>query len=579
MSEWIWFDVEANGFLKEMTKIHVICMCGPDGVVASYADQPGYLPLAEAYARLKKADKVVAHNTWGYDYWAVNKVAPGTIRREQVEDSLMLSRMRWPEASHSLAHIGEQMGYPKMEYTLGFEEFNTTMVEYCEQDVRVLFRWWKEHLADYYWNFQDAVQLENKVTYILEKQRQHGFRIDLKGLQEREAALTDEFKFIHEELQNIFPPIVEKRISEKTGKRLKDKVIEFNPNSGQQVAERLIEKYGWQPEEFTPSGIPKTSEDILGKLDYPEAKMLARAARITKMLGQISHGKNAWLKLEKDGRLHGMVKSCGARTHRMSHAYPNMAQVDKELREYFLPDEGHVLVGADASGLELRLLSHLLARYDGGRYVDIVCDGDVHSENQKAAALSSRDSAKTFIYAMIYGGGAYKIGTIIEDDARKAGDMDFVSVAGATANRGKKAKNTFFKNTPGMKQLMKGIDRAHETRVDKSGTAWFKGIDGRPLANHQKYAALNTVLQSMGAIVMKKALVMFDDWLEQHPCRDHVHYVANVHDEVQFSCKPEYAELVGQSFVECIEMAAEALGIRCPLTGEYKIGNNWKETH
>ena len=265
-----------------------------------------------------------------------------------------------------------------------------------------------------------------------------------------------------------------------------------------------------------------------------------------------------------DGRVHGRVITNGAVTGRMTHQSPNMAQVPNagspygpECRQCFTVEEGNVLVGADASGLELRMLAHYMGDES---YVKTVTEGsskdgtDVHTVNQRAAGLSTRDDAKTFIYAFLYGAGDAKIGSII----------------GGNARDGERLKSRFLKSTPALQRLRDKV-------AVYASKGYVPGLDGRKIWVRSEHAALNSLLQGAGAIVMKQALVILEGNLRKYniPFK----FVANVHDEWQIETSPEYATRVGVAAVAAIRQAGVVYNLRCPLDGEYKIGRNWKETH
>ena len=273
----------------------------------------------------------------------------------------------------------------------------------------------------------------------------------------------------------------------------------------------------------------------------------------------------SWLEaVKEDGRVHGKVITNGAVTGRMTHSSPNMAQIPNagsvyghECRECWTVEDGNVLVGCDASGLELRMLAHYMK--DEG-YVRTVTEGsskdgtDVHTVNQRAAGLATRDSAKTFIYAFLYGAGDAKIGSII----------------GGTAKDGERLKTKFLKQTPSLAKLLERVKK-------QAAKGWVPGLDGRRIWVRSEHAALNSLLQGAGAIVMKKALCIFYDKIKANKWP--VKLVANVHDEFQFECPPSVAEEAGKAARMSIIEAGEYFKLRCPLDGEYKIGRNWKETH
>lgn len=362
MLDPLFADVEGDNFLEDLERLWMIQLAeGVDGEVIVYADQPNYPPISTALDRLKEAPKVAFHNGMGYDLHAVNKLYPGTLNRYQIIDTLVLSRLMDSTAKrHALADIGDALGFPKGHFE-DFSQFSEEMVRYGKQDVRILQKAWKgEHrtgkpvrsMGAFYEKFQEAADLEFQTAYWISLQEQHGFRFDMEKAQLLETDLRVEVKEIEDKLQKVFPPIVTERYSEKqidkaTGKpkRLKDKVEVFNPGSREQIAQRLIDKYGWKPVEKTPTGLPKIDETILDGLVYPEAKLMSRYLQLGKKLGMLADGDNAWLKLAEarpDGTyyVHGRVNTLGARTHRMSHFKPNMAQVDGDhrMRELWVPD-------------------------------------------------------------------------------------------------------------------------------------------------------------------------------------------------------------------------------------------------
>jgi DNA polymerase I-like protein with 3'-5' exonuclease and polymerase domains len=377
------------------------------------------------------------------------------------------------------------------------------------------------------------------------------------------AQFADRMGTIEQELQQVFPPITTERYSEKTGKRLKDDVEVFNPGSRQQIAKRLI-SLGWKPTKTTEKGSVIVDEGTLAGVDFPEAKLVAEYLMLQKRYAQVKSWTDA---VQEDGRVRGKVITNGAVTGRMTHHSPNMAQIPsssspygEECRSCWIVDEGYSLVGADASGLELRMLAHYLndKRYVGKdideAYIREVCEGDIHTKNQNAAGLQTRPQAKTFIYAFLYGAGPSKIGSIV----------------GGKEKEGKRLIDTFLDNTPSLKALKSTIESA-------SAKGHIGGLDGRRLHIRSAHSALNTLLQSAGAIVMKKALVILSNKIKKD--KIDAHFVANVHDEWQIEVLKKDAEKVGRMAVEAIKEAGEELKLFCPLTGDYKIGSSWGQTH
>jgi DNA polymerase I-like protein with 3'-5' exonuclease and polymerase domains len=511
---------------------------------------------------IKAANLIVAHNGIAFDFYLLNKLWKCQITLKRVRDTLVLSRLLNPslEGGHSLANLGKLLGIQKSEFTdfdLQTESFEE-MVKYCKQDVEVLHRiynYLEAELKRQEFSTQSQ-ELEHEVQAIIAIQERNGFKFNEQSAMQLLAELKAKFDAITVEMQSIFPPrVTSGRTHKKTGKPLKDIIEPFNPGSRQQIAERLIEK-GWKPEKFTEKGSVIVDETTLEGLDFPEAKAIAEYLMLQKRIAQIE----SWIEhIQPDGRVHGRVITNGAVTGRMTHHSPNMAQVPNtgaiygaECRNLWTVEKGWKLVGIDASGLELRMLAHYMNDHE---YTNEVVSGDIHTANQTAAGLETRNQAKTFIYAFLYGAGAAKIGKIV----------------GGSAKEGQKLITNFLQNTPKLERLRERVADAYAKR------GVLLAIDGRKLLVRSEHSALNTLLQGAGAIVMKKALVLLHRNLTKRKIP--FKFVANVHDEWQIEVPEKYADEVGQSGVIAIRKAGLSFKMNCPLTGEYKIGDTWKETH
>jgi DNA polymerase I-like protein with 3'-5' exonuclease and polymerase domains len=511
---------------------------------------------------IKAASLIVAHNGIAFDFYLLNKLWKCQITLKRVRDTLVLSRLLNPslEGGHSLANLGKLLGIQKSEFidfdlqTQSLDE----MVQYCKQDVEVLHRiynYLEAELKRQEFSTQSQ-ELEHEVQAIIAVQERNGFKFDEQSAMQLLAELKAKLDAITVEMQGIFPPrITSGRTHKTTGKPLKDIIEPFNPGSRQQIAERLIEK-GWKPEKFTEKGSVIVDETTLEGLDFPEAKAIAEYLMLQKRIAQIE----SWIEhIQADGRVHGKVITNGAVTGRMTHHSPNMAQVPNtgaiygaECRNLWTVEKGCKLVGIDASGLELRMLAHYM---NDNEYTNEVVSGDIHTANQTAAGLETRNQAKTFIYAFLYGAGAAKIGKIV----------------GGSAKEGQKLITNFLRNTPKLERLREKVAKAYAAR------GVLLAVDGRKLLVRSEHSALNTLLQGAGAIVMKKALVLLHRDLTNRKIP--FKFVANVHDEWQVEVPEQYADEVGQSGVRAIQNAGLEFKMNCPLTGEYKIGATWKETH
>ena len=503
----------------------------------------------------ENVDVFVMHNGVSFDAPVVNRLTGSNIPLSKIRDTLILSQLYDPslEGGHSLEAWGQRLGYPKIEFN-DFAYFSEEMLKYCKQDVVVTVKLY-EHLLPQMKKYSGkSIELEHQVRAIVDKQEENGFTLNIPEASCLVARLSEEATVIEEEMQGIFPPIVTERYSEKTGKRLKDNVEVFNPASRQQIGKRLMAK-GWNPKNFTPTGQPIVDEGTLKDVNIPEAQKIAQYLLLQKRVSQVK----SWLDVvEEDGKVHGRVITLKAITGRMAHNSPNMAQVPavyspygKECRQVWMTSsDKYKLLGCDASSLELRCLAHYMG---DKKFTDEVVGGDIHTANQKAAGLPSRDSAKTFIYALIYGAGPAKIGSIV----------------GGGAKEGKKIMDKFMSNMPALKTLRDKVDRA-------SGTGYIRGLDGRLLKVRQQHAAMNLLLQGAGAIICK-------EWLRQITLmaqRDYdYNLVASIHDEYQFEVRVDQAERFGELTQRAMKLVEKSLDVSCPLDSEFKVGNNWAETH
>lgn len=608
------FDCETNGLLDELDTIHCISLQevdetgAPRGPILSANDHgTGEMTVRQAVERLKKAKRVVGHNIAGFDIPAIAKVFPD-FKVQAYFDTLLMSTLVYPDLKdrdfkarkkqganpvlpgkligrHALEAWGYRLGRWKGDYAAQmaargldpWAQWSQEMDDYCDQDVAVtqaLFALLMSKGLP-----TEAIELEQAVAPILSRQQRYGYLFDQEKARELECILVSRRTALEAELRKVIPPwkVVKRKFVPKRDDKRRGYVkgvevttykdVVFNPASRQHIADRLTAMYGWQPQEFTEKGQPKIDEEVLGALKFPIIPLLLEHFIVNKRLGQLAEGDEAWLKaIKKDGRIHGSVNQNAAVTGRMTHSKPNIAQVPKcgvpygkECRSLFCVPTGKLQVGADASGLELHCLAHFMAKHDGGEYAKVILEGDIHSVNQSAAGLPTRDNAKTFIYAFLYGAGDAKLGSIV----------------GKGRQAGAKLRSKFLAGLPALEKLVRGVKK----RAAEKG--YLIGLDGRKLHIRSDHAALNTLLQSAGALVMKKALVILDADLQAAGLVPGVHYefLANVHDEWQIEVDEDKAEFVGKTAQAAIRKAGDHFGFRCPLDGEFKIGRNWAETH
>ena len=592
------FDIETNGLLRTVDKLHCIAIFDTETEeLTSYSGNT----LKEGLEKLMKAEELIGHNIVKYDIPTLQKLYPSFNPKCRIFDTLLMSKLVYPDigeiddknirkgifpkklrGKYSLKAWGYRLKEYKGDYCEQedcWAEWSIDMQRYCEQDVMVtkkLFDLLKSKEIS-----ETSIEIEHKFAKIIGLQEQRGVCFDKQKAVEFAANLIKEKADIERELKLAFPNEIREetfipKVNNKTKGYIKGQPfikryeIEFNPSSRQMLAERLIKKYSWKPTKLSPTGLPVIDEEVISELNYPEAPLLQRYFLVTKTLGQLADGRNAWLKLENDSVIYGGVDTIGAVTGRCTHNSPNLAQVPsghsafgKECRELFKARKKYRFIGCDASGLELRMLAHYMNDED---YTHEILHGDIHTANQKAAGLPTRDNAKTFIYGFLYGAGDEKVG----------------SITGKGSAEGKRIKAKFLKSLPKLAKLTKGVKQ----RISERG--YLKGIDGRILKVREQYKGLNVLLQSAGAIVMKKALcILYDDCVSKGWIKDNwylsddnlIYFILNIHDEYQAEVKPEIVDEYKVAAVEAIKKAGLFFNMRCPLDGEAKEGENWYETH
>jgi len=597
------FDLESNGLLETMDRIHCIVIEDFNtGVTWSYTPDQ----IEAGIRKLEEADELVGHNIIGFDLQAIRKIYPWFKPRGIVKDTLCMTRTIWSDIKsqdhglfrkgkisgknigrHSLESWGERLGELKGDYgkTTDWADFTPEMLTYCQQDVRVTSKLYHKILFKAF--PESVLRMEQDIHTICLDQERHGFPFNERKAQVLLAKLlarkTELFASVYLQLGPSWVVGVEDRTSSRTVKYkdvergnefagsqwTKIKIVQFNSNSRAHLAKRLIEVFKWEPTEFGEDGLPSLDDEVLNKMKLPIAPLIAEFLMLQKRLGQLAEGEQAWMSLVgEDGAIHGRVNTMGAITARATHSKPNLAQIPanhspygKECRELFECPKGWKLFGTDASGLELRMLAHYMAAYDGGAYGELILKGDVHTANKVAAGLSSRDQAKKFIYTWLYGGGPQKIADIFD----------------GTKAQGKALGDRFLKNTPALKSLKEAVS----AKVIATGT--LKALDGRIIPVRHQHAALNTLLQSAGAIVCKQWCIYIHELLRADGYKLNVDYAqfAWVHDELQIGYNPK--RLTNEQLVayskKAMAMVTTLFKLRIPVDAEGNSGDSYAETH
>jgi DNA polymerase I-like protein with 3'-5' exonuclease and polymerase domains len=404
------------------------------------------------------------------------------------------------------------------------------------------------------------------------KQELHGWRFNERAAWQLASALQKELEETKKVLRERHPFVQGATFNPKRNNKTQGyfqgcesvRLKELNPTSRDHIAWILSTFYGWKPTQKTTTGKPVIDETILMETASGGISIAADFAKcldITKKLGMISEGTNAWLKLATTAnRVHHHC-SVGCATFRMSHKNPNLAQVpsDSRFRELFIPTPGQVMVGADLAGIELRMLAHYLARYDSGRYADILLNGDIHQVNADKIGISRR-LVKTVTYAFLYGAGDQKIG------------LSYDSTLSSTRakSKGKEIRAAYVEAIPGLDSLLTAVKAAGDR-------GFIKAIDGRRIPLDSPHKSLNFLLQGSSAALAKRWLVLNQENITnlQLCCSQ----LAFVHDELQFECHPEHAGRLSNSLTTTATAAGKYYNLRIRIDAEAKTGDNWAEVH
>ena len=570
-------DIEANGLDPDTVWCIVVQQIGHDDSLTWSGDR---LPEFITWLQLQDECELIGHNLIGYDIPVLEKLLSVDFSKCKITDTLVMSRLANPsrEGGHSLDNWGTVLNCPKGDHNV-WDVFSYDMLEYCIQDVRVNTLVYKRLLSELRGFESESIDLEHEVQSIVTQQIKTGWLLDQGKAYNLLATLKEKKNDLEDEVHEVFKPLPTfvKEITPKIKKNGHLSIVGlkflgdqwetavapfsridfpvFNLGSRQQIG-RHLQYYGWKPKQFTETGQAIVDEAVLGTVKgIPQAALIAEYLMIQKRVAQVQ----SWLEaVKEDGRVHGYVNANGAVTGRMTHSSPNMGQVPavyspygKECRDVWTVPEGYKLVGMDASGLELRMLAHYMN--DEG-YTNEILTGDIHTANQLASGLETRDQAKTFIYAFLYGAGDAKIGSIV----------------GGTAKDGKRLKEKFLGNTPSLGRLRERVGVA-------SGRGYVLGLDGRRVYVRSQHAALNTLLQSAGAIVMKKALCLLNEYAILWGID--YNFIGNIHDEIQTEVREEKAKVFGGLATSCVEAAGTYYKLNCPLAGEFKVGDSWADTH
>jgi len=586
MSRYV-FDIETNGIdfsLGTHAEQVEICWC----VVVQDVDDPDrhynwnqLAPAGELNAvlkRLEEADELIGHNIIQFDIPALRKLF-NFRPRGKITDTLVLSRTLYPDrpGGHSLDAWGQRLACTKGDFT-DFDRYSPEMLEYCRQDVEVnrqLFERLQQESSD---DWDRALDLEHSIARIIAEQEANGFKFKRQEAENLAEEWRDELLRIDLDSLRFCPKrwipgrtvdrpyklngdlsIPTLKYAERygidsdlIGGPFVGVTLEAPDLNSKPVQKKQLVENGWKPKQTTPTGQPKIDDSIQ---ETELGKLIKRRNLYSHRLAQLE----GLIRLcDSHDRIHAGANPCGTNTHRMRHSrVVNIPGARSELpmRHLFTVEKGHRLVGYDAASLELRILAHYINNDDYTKAVTSTDkSNDAHTLAARAAGSDDRDIGKIINYALIYGAGDRRLGSIV----------------GGGAREGRAIRKKLYARIPGFEQLLRQVDAA-------SRRGHLVSLDGRKLYLRGGKSSLNTLIQGGGAVFMKTVAEQLDaaTLILEIPGKK----VCDMHDEAQWELPPESVEPFRAAVRISFENANALLELRCPQEAEVLVGTTWEETH
>jgi DNA polymerase I-like protein with 3'-5' exonuclease and polymerase domains len=616
------YDIETNGLLPAVDTIHCIAVVDLDNrdTVELYHDHPTFDcdrtgSIDDGLARLSEADELSGHNIVGYDD-EVLRVIRGWTSDAVRFDTLVASRLVFSDlrdrdfraidagkenvspkiaGHHTLKAWGIRLGKEQKDDFDGGDWQTPTaeMFRYCQQDVRAnveLYDYFKPLVPKGGDEVINTFEMEQRFALLVEQMNRTGVQLDVPAatslIEELEGRMAD----LEAKIQEDFPPRYIPYKPYPSGKprmifckercgKFDNKMVRLDPGSRRQLAMRLTERYGWAPTQLTQKGNPILNEEILLELArrWPEVEAVAEYQIVRARIATLRDGAQAYFKLaDENGILRSRTIHIGTVTGRCAHTRPNLGNVcsprapyGMRIREIFTPHKGYIQAGFDASGLEFRCLAHYVGRWDDGELTDIVLNGrkedgtDIHSSNAKkiqaAGVECTRDDAKTAIYATLYGGSAGRISEQL----------------GCTKKQAKAIQTALIAGIKGLSTLSNAVTDQAEHK------AFVKAVSGMRVGVRMPHMALNYLLQSCGAFIMKAVTVFFQEECVKLGMEwgQDILLTGHIHDELQCSLRPGLEDKFTTAMHRAFERTTAYYGLRCPVEGESSFGTSWAQTH
>lgn len=600
------FNIESDGLLVNATRLwNLVIRDYQTKEVFTFEEQD----IVEGSKRLQTYDILIGHNITGFDMHMLNKFCNfGYVLESKIElqDTLILSRMLNPHViGHSLLDWAKRLKLDKFKQ-VDFSKNSPELLQHGIQNTvaaEKLYDFLSQQQTPFEPKIKEAIKLYTDYAYLMGKQQEAGILVDKEKLLLVAAEIEADQDALRPKLIALMPKIkcipscyTEARL---TGRLLSETATEFtyiqaksqklvkkqfmfeepNPNSAKQVKSLLL-KLGWKPSKFSEkTGEPSLDKDIIDFINIPVARTLSEYRKGVKKLGFIKIGEKSWLNsIAKDGNIHGSVNVHGAATGRCTANNPNTQQVPKDkvdsrFREIWIARPGKVLVGADASQLELRIQSHYLFPYDNGKYASLIESGtDMHTFHKELLELNDRGSAKGIKYGFDYGAGAAKLGLLhCRDQNIEVLDEEELK------HIGYKVKEHLETRITGLGQMLKALKDSYKQKK----FVW--SLAGRPLKLYSidvLYAVYNYLIQGGAADLMAKTCVIFYHKMldKTYKLGVHYNYVLNIHDEIVVECDSNIASDVKEILEQSWRGAGEHFKMKCSIEGEARVGSNWAET-
>lgn len=614
----ILFDIEANGLLDSVTKIW--CSAAIDLQTKEWftftPDTVHKLPEL-----LQKYDICIGHNIVGYDFPLLKKMY-GFTYNGIMFDTLIASRVLFSDiGKHDLDSWGKRVGIIKPPIE-DWSYYDEDKLNRCIEDVKINLKVYErilEFINKYsirnsritYESMLQWLFFERKMTENLDQQAENGWYFDINEcyrliewlepqIKETENIIIPKLPHVMENKYKTLPVmkpfkmdgafttnainyIPDEQLDNVVGEfcRVQFRPMRLNDHS---YMKKYLLKLGWVPTEWNykpdpfgkPLRDPVTKERIRTSPVLPDADewdIVAEQAnnpdlKLIAQYNKMCHRRNVltgWTKaIRGDQRIPAQCISSSQVTQRCSpKIIVNVPRADgntylgQEMRGLFQAAPGRVLVGCDADSLEARITASFIYPYDKVLAMELI-EGDLHSKNVekfKNYNVPDRQTAKNTFYELLYG----------------AQPPSIALSHSLSESAAKYFYNSFWKEYPAIAQLRDDVI------AEFKENGFLIGIDGRPLTVRYQHAALNTRIQSTGALTMKLAYCIFAKKIKTFNLDCMI--IGFFHDEICTECHPDIADTVGTMIAESMTEAGKQFRLNVPITGSYKIGASWKEIH